>query len=107
MARKNTAGRPLAGRLLCTCGPRTARWPGFRTAGARSHVWAMAGPSPLRSTLDQHHRALGAGFVRASALGYAEVAEARGFEPRMGANPNRISSSDRGRSDRFKLDQRP
>jgi hypothetical protein len=35
------------------------------------------------------------------------VAEARGFEPRMGANPNRISSSDRGRSERFKLDQRP
>src|SRR5215831_205374 len=34
------------------------------------------------------------------------AAEARGVEPRMGANPNRISSSDRGRSDWFSLDQR-
>ena len=33
-------------------------------------------------------------------------AEARGFEPRKGANPNRISSSGRGRPDRFNLDQR-
>ena len=40
-------------------------------------------------------------------LSASACAEARGFEPRMGANPNRISSSDRGRSDRFKLDQRP
>ena len=33
-------------------------------------------------------------------------AEARGFEPRMAAKPNRISSPGRGRPDRFNLDQR-
>jgi hypothetical protein len=34
-------------------------------------------------------------------------AEARGFEPRMGVNPNRISSSGHARPDRFSVDQRP
>jgi len=34
-------------------------------------------------------------------------AEARGFEPRKGVNPNRISSSGHGRPDRFRLDQLP
>jgi len=35
------------------------------------------------------------------------AAEARGFEPRKGANPNRISSSGRGSPDRFSQDQCP
>ena len=46
------------------------------------------------------------GARRTGADSQVTGAEARGFEPRKGANPNRISSSDRGRSDPFKLDQR-
>ena len=36
-----------------------------------------------------------------------ELRRLGGFEPRQGVNPNRISSSGRGGSDRFSLDQRP
>jgi hypothetical protein len=39
--------------------------------------------------------------------GLGAAAEDRGFEPRRVVTPNRISSSGRGRPDRFKLDRRP
>jgi hypothetical protein len=47
------------------------------------------------------------GLRATGAESLVRMAEARGFEPRMGVNPNRISSSGRGRPDRFNLDQRP
>jgi len=43
--------------------------------------------------------------ARAVAQAPRSGAEARGFEPRKGVNPNRISSSGQYRPDRFNLDQ--
>ncbi len=92
-----TAGRRARGQGRGRRQPAPGRRRGDRsTRQGRCAICAHMGPETKRQRLP---RADDSGETA------AQRAEARGFEPRKGANPNRISSSDRGRPDRFKLDQ--